>query len=127
MASSRFQYGSSGHSGIQVWEELADKEFLTREEAAEGAEAAFDRVFRDHDVPDEIPEHKLGSDGGGPLAGVLADAGVAASRSEARRLIRQGAVRADGRRIDDETLDAGELAGAVIQVGKRRFVRFVQG
>ncbi len=58
------------------------------------------------------------------LAILLADdAGLATSRSEVRRLIDQGAVRIDGRRAVDYKVDAAALQDAVVQVGKRRFVR----
>jgi tyrosyl-tRNA synthetase len=54
---------------------------------------------------------------------VLADAGLVSSRSEGRRMIKQGAVKIEGERIDDEFVDVSRLAGSVLQVGKRRFVR----
>jgi tyrosyl-tRNA synthetase len=49
------------------------------------------------------------------------------STSEARRLLRQGAVKLDGEALDGERLDlpAGELSGKILQVGKRRFLRLV--
>ena len=93
------------------------------EEAAAGAQAHFDRVFVRHEVPDDIPEFVL------PAAGlqvvqVLVAAGLAASNGEARRLVRQGAVTVDGRKIESEseTLSAG-----VLKVGKRRFLRLGAG
>lgn len=95
------------------------------EEAARDAEADFDRVFREHGTPDDIPEFALADDPDAPLVAVLEAAGVVSSRSEARRLIRQGAVRIDGEKVSDELLEASEFVGSVIQVGKRRFVRIV--
>ena len=93
------------------------------------AEAEFDRVFKSHDAPTEIPEHVLDSsearDGQLFLANVLRQAGLAKSNKEARRLIAQGGVRRDGEVVDDP--DAGatpeELDGATLQVGRRRWVR----
>jgi len=93
--------------------------------AAAEAEEAFDRVFRDHGFPEEIAEFDPATAPDRSLPTVLAAAGVASSRSEARRLIRQGAVRIDGERSDDESLDVSGIGDVVIQVGKRRFVRLV--
>lgn len=91
--------------------------------AAEAAEAAFDRIFKDKSAPEDMPEIAL--DGSDPqsLPALLEAAGLVASRSEARRLIKQGAVKLKGRRVEDEYVGAAELDGQVLQVGKRRFVR----
>lgn len=91
--------------------------------AASSAEAAFDRLFRSHEVPDDIEVHRLSETGEVSVPALLGDAGLVASRSEGRRMIKQGAVKIDGRKLDTEFVEASELAGAVIQVGKRRFVR----
>lgn len=91
--------------------------------AAVEAETAFDRLFKSREVPDDIPVVALTGDGSQSLPALLADAGLVSSRSESRRLIKQGAVKVDGAKIDSEFLDARTLRGAVIQVGKRRFVR----
>ena len=92
-------------------------------QAAAEAEAHFDRVFRQHEVPEEIEETTLAvQDGKLMLAAALTQAGLTASNGEARRLIRGGGVRLDGERIDDETIElpAGTY---LVQVGKRRFRR----
>ncbi len=95
-------------------------------EAAQVAEQEFDRVFREHRPPDDVPTHPLPSDDPVWLPGVLRDAGMVASGSEARRLIAQGAVRLDGNKIDSESVPRGDLAGRIVQVGKRRFVRLTE-
>lgn len=94
-------------------------------DAAIDAEAAFDRIFRSKDVPEEIAEFAL--PGGNPvwLPGVLKDAGLVKSSSEAKRLVAQGAVRIEGEAVAGEELARVDLTGKVVQVGKRRFVRFV--
>ncbi|MDK1018362.1 MAG: tyrosine--tRNA ligase [Actinomycetota bacterium] len=89
------------------------------------AEHAFDRLFREKQVPAEIPTAPLPTDAEVWLPKALADAGLVASNSEARRLIKQGAVKVNGERIDAETLSRDALENATVQVGKRRFVRFV--
>ena len=91
--------------------------------AAVEAETAFDRLFKSREIPDDIPVVALTGDGSQSIPALLADAGLVSSRSESRRLIKQGAVKVDGAKIDSEFLDARTLRGAVIQVGKRRFVR----
>ncbi len=95
------------------------------EAAALEAEAAFDRLFRDKALPDDVTVVAMPEAGerGVSLAELISDAGLAASRSEARRLISQGAVRIDGQRVDTEFVAPESLRGRVVQVGKRRFVR----
>ncbi len=56
---------------------------------------------------------------------MLADAGLAPSTSEARRLIAQGAVRVNGEPVSELDVPRATLEGALVQVGKRRFMRFV--
>lgn len=101
------------------------------EGAGQGAEAAFNRVFVDHQAPAEIEEFEFDS---GPeeadeihLPAVLAQA-FGVSRSEARRLLSQGGVRRDGEVLPAEPLDLppAELDGRVLQLGKRRFKRLRQ-
>jgi tyrosyl-tRNA synthetase len=98
------------------------------EGAGAAAEARFDQVHVRGELPDEIPTVSVGSDGGEVHLPHLLASEFGLSTSEARRLIQQGGVRIDGDVVDPGTLDvpAGELAGKVVQVGKRRFVR-VQG
>ena len=97
------------------------------EAAAQGAEAAFDRLFREHTAPDEVPEAGIPADAVDGtnvyLPRVLAELGLASSRSEARRLIAQGGVKVNGEQVLDEEMPLANLEGALLQVGKRRFVR----
>jgi tyrosyl-tRNA synthetase len=95
------------------------------DEEAQAAEAAFDRVFRDHGVPEDVPAYVLQATETQALPVVLEAAGLVGSRSEARRLIHQSAVKIDGEPVDEEVVQTEQLAGRVVQVGKRRFVRFV--
>ncbi len=94
------------------------------EEAAVTAEAAFDRLFREKAAPEEMAVVPVAVLGPLELPAFLADvAGLTKSRSEARRLIDQGAVRINGERVTGYTVESSDLHGAVIQVGKRRFVK----
>lgn len=92
------------------------------DEAASGAEAAFDQVFKEGGVPDDIPEASLPADDPVSLPALIRDA-FDMSASEARRMIDQGAVRIDGEVISDQELARVTLAGKVLRVGKRRFAR----
>ena len=93
--------------------------------AATSAEEAFDRLFKDKGVPDEVPEHRLGDDDPVWLPAALAASGLVRSNGEGRRLIAQGAVKLGGMPVDGEDVARSDLAGEVVQVGKRRFIRFV--
>lgn len=92
-------------------------------EAARGAEDTFNTVFRSKGIPDDIPTVHLESTDAVWLPALLCDAGLTKSNGEARRLISQGAVKIDGVRVDDETVDHADLIDQVVQVGKRRFLR----
>jgi tyrosyl-tRNA synthetase len=94
------------------------------EEAADGAEAHFTRVVREGQAPEDVPEVTL-EDGGGTvhLPAVLAEHLGIASTSEARRLIAAGGVKVNGETVTELDLPAERLDGALVQAGKRRFVR----
>jgi tyrosyl-tRNA synthetase len=98
-------------------------------DAAAGAEAAFDRVFRERGVPEEVPEVTIPVDAidgdRAYLPRVLAELELASSRTEARRLIAGGAVRINGDPITVEEAAVDDLDGALLQVGKRLFVRLL--
>ncbi len=94
-------------------------------EAAAGAEAAFDRIHKEKDLPDEVDEYQLGPGDPVSLPTLIRDAGLVASGGEGRRLIQQGAVRLDGEKLDEFEVPRDRLVGAVLQVGKRRFVRLL--
>jgi tyrosyl-tRNA synthetase len=89
------------------------------------AEAAFNRVFVDHEAPEEVEVWVMGPEETVHLPAALASA-FGVSRSEARRVIAQGGVRRDGEVLPPETLDyAGkDLDDRIIQLGKRRYRRF---
>jgi tyrosyl-tRNA synthetase len=99
--------------------------------SGEAAEAAFDRLFVKKDEPDEVPRHERpASDEPLGLLALIADLGLAPSRSEARRLVQQGGVAIDGARITEigHLLDATAGSRYRLRVGKRRFadVEFVE-
>ncbi len=92
------------------------------EEAARAAEAHFTRVVREGRAPDEVPEVELPTDDPVHLPGLLASA-FGLSTSEARRLIGQGGVRVNDEIASDLDVARDSLAGALVQAGKRRYVR----
>ena len=102
------------------------------EAAADAAEAHFDRLFREHAAPEEMPEVTLArgdqrirvQDGTAWLPGLLVAAGLAGSNSEAMRLIEQGAVSVDGTKVTDRNgrVPASDVP-VVLQRGKRNFAR----
>ena len=94
------------------------------EEAAEAAEAHFDRLFVRHEAPEEVDERTVTlSEDTAPLYWVLREAGLVASSSEGRRLIEQGGVSLDGDRVRDPTKELRAGSTVLLQVGKRRFAR----
>jgi tyrosyl-tRNA synthetase len=94
------------------------------DEAAAEAEEHFTRVVRQGREPEDVPEHALPAGDPVHLPAVLADA-FGLSTSEGRRLIAQGGVKVDGRPADALDVPRVLLEGAVVQAGKRRFVRLV--
>jgi tyrosyl-tRNA synthetase len=100
-------------------------------EAAGDAEARFDQVHRQKEIPDDIPEHTVApSDealqveaGEVWLPRLLTRVGLASSNSEAVRMIRQGAVSVEGERVDDHERRLPARGEYLVQRGKRRFAR----
>jgi tyrosyl-tRNA synthetase len=91
---------------------------------ADRAQQNFIARFQKGALPEDIPEVELSADSEGlPLANVLKQAGLTSSTSEALRMIKQGAVRIDGERVEDAGLIVAAGTAAVFQVGKRRFAR----
>jgi tyrosyl-tRNA synthetase len=89
---------------------------------AEAAAAEFDRVFAQKNLPDEIPQVQISPQ---PIAAskLLLACKLVPSGSEAKRMIKQGAVEIDGTKIDDPNAEITPKDSMVIQVGKRKFAR----
>ncbi|MDX9719996.1 MAG: tyrosine--tRNA ligase [Myxococcota bacterium] len=96
------------------------------EEAARNAQEAWKAQFSRREIPDELAEHRLalGDNGRLWIAHALVRSGLAASSSEARRLVKSGAVKKDGEVVqnDSEELEAGNY---VFKVGKRGWGRLI--
>jgi tyrosyl-tRNA synthetase len=99
------------------------------DDAARAAEERFDQVFRAHDIPEDVPVVAIPNDairdGRVWLPRLMAAVDLASSNAEARRLIAQGGVRLDGAPVTDPDAEylPDALAGRVVQVGRRRFLR----
>jgi tyrosyl-tRNA synthetase len=97
------------------------------DEAAEAAAGEFRRVFSNRETPGETVELAVEFNGAATIEVDLTDAlvrsGVAASKSEVRRLVSQGAIETDGARVDETRISVGK--DVVLRVGKHRFLRIV--
>ncbi|TVT51424.1 MAG: tyrosine--tRNA ligase [Sedimenticola thiotaurini] len=91
--------------------------------AATKANENFVARFQKGAMPDEMPELTLEAGEGLSLANLLKEAELVASTSEALRMIKQGAVKIDGEKIEDRNLVITAGVSAVYQVGKRRFAK----
>src|SRR5210317_336152 len=117
---------AAGRNPRDVKLDLAEEIVARFHGAAAGPDAReqFLARFQKGAMPDDMPDVKI--DGGGNpvrLTRILKEAGLTPSTSEAMRMIRQGAVKIDGQRIDDPAREVVPGDGLVCQVGKRRFAR----
>ncbi|EDK27305.1 tyrosyl-tRNA synthetase [Vibrionales bacterium SWAT-3] len=99
------------------------KEIIARfhsEADADAAEQEFVNRFAKNQVPDDMPEFEF--EAGLPIANVLKEAGLVNSTSDAMRMIKQGAAKIEGEKVEDNKL-VPEAGTAVYQVGKRKFAR----
>ena len=92
--------------------------------AAVEAEEAFDKIFIQSDVPDEMEEWNAGSERVVILS-MMCDSKLISSKREARRLIEQGAVTVNGKKITRITEEISLESPVVLKVGKRRFLRVI--
>jgi len=100
------------------------------EKAAESASEAFDKVFKDKEVPDDMPEVKVKK--GTKVIDVITENKLVSSKSEARRVIEQGGVKLNDEAIDSIEAEVGEglapedmAKGVVLKVGKRKFLKII--
>jgi tyrosyl-tRNA synthetase len=91
---------------------------LHGEEAAARAEADFDRRFRRHELPEDVPEHAPSDPA--DLVGTLVELGWYPTRSQARRVVEQGGVRVGDRQVG---LDHRLRGGDILRAGKRHLAR----
>jgi len=98
-------------------------------EAAREAQAEFERVFSEREIPTDIPEIKVAEadikDGKVWIVKLITTAGFAPTNSEARRLVQAGAVTIDGEKVSDPTAEIELRDGAILKVGKLKFGKIV--
>ncbi|QYK00682.1 tyrosine--tRNA ligase [Shewanella psychrotolerans] len=105
---------------------LLAKEIIARfhdEAAAEAAHQEFINRFQKGALPEDIAEVELVAGEGIAIANVLKEAGLVASTSDAMRMIKQGAAKIDGVKIEDTRLQLTAGTSGVFQVGKRKFAK----
>jgi tyrosyl-tRNA synthetase len=94
------------------------------EEAANAAQEEFDRIFVKKDLPDEVPEMSIDTENGSvSIIRLLTETKLATSNGEARRLIGQGGITVDGKRVDDDKATIEIHDAVIVKVGKRKFLR----
>lgn len=91
--------------------------------AAREAEEHFTRVFQKGEIPEEVVRLRSSAGNKSTLTAELTEAGLTKSRSEARRLLAQGAIEIDGKTITEDLEIAQIKKGSIIKVGKRRFAQ----
>jgi len=99
------------------------------DEAAGKAADEFDRIFKEHKTPDDIPQITLPSNEDGKhkiwIVKLLVDHGFASTNGEARRLVSQGGVSIDDKKHTDPAQEVDIKSGMILKVGKRRFAEIV--
>ena len=106
---------------------LLAKEIIARfhdESAAEGAHQDFIQRFQKNAIPDDMPEIEIAlGDEGIAIGNLLKEAKLVGSTSDTMRMIKQGAVKINGDKVEDTRLVIAEKGENVYQVGKRKFAR----
>jgi len=96
---------------------------------ADAAAAEFDRIFKEHALPDNIPDVQISgselTDGKIWITRLIVLCGFANTNSEARRLVQQGGVSINNDAINDPALNIEIKPDMILKVGKRRFARIV--
>ncbi len=121
------QSAEDGRNPRDIKFELAE-ELITRfhdKKSALAAQEAFIARFQKGQLPDEIPEKALHTDSPIGIANVMKDAGLVASTSEGYRMIKQGAVKIDGEKMQNKDLKLDKGFTGIIQVGKRRIAKVI--
>jgi tyrosyl-tRNA synthetase len=97
------------------------------EDAAHKAEEEFDRIFIEKSLPDEVEEYRLQPGNGiQTVIGLMTEARLVPSKSEARRLVEQGGVSIDGERVTDSNAALPDKPEFILKVGKRKFLKVLR-
>ena len=125
----------SEHNLIDARQQFAHDivSMLYDDEAADEAQQEFERVVGEGELPSDIPDLNVPSDterdGEIGVVDLLAASDLIQSKSDARRLVQQGGIRINGKVVTDPraSISATRLAGALVQIGKRGYVRVRTG
>jgi len=114
----------SGTNPMILKKQLAHRivAFYHGNKAADEAQRAFEKVFSQRELPDEMPEYKV-NNSVMRIAKLLTESGLCESGSEAKRLIQAGGVSIDGEKITSTDAEIEIKEGMVLRVGKRKFLR----
>jgi tyrosyl-tRNA synthetase len=105
--------------------------YLHGDDEAARSEENFDLVFKKKEVPDDIEEYVIKNQGTEDnriwIIKLVVDSGMSRSNGEARRLVKQGAIKLDGEKLEDDTVEIEVLSldGKILQKGKRHFRKIV--
>lgn len=100
--------------------------FYYDETEAKRKEEEFEQIFRDKKLPEEISEFKIDKMSVGLIDAIVMSK-LAPSKSEARRLIIQGGVKVDQKKVEEVDFELDLTSPKIVQVGKKRFVKLVGG
>jgi len=124
--SAESRLADSSINPMEVKRELARAvvELYYDAETAKNAENHFNTVVVGKGIPDDIPEYTLSSED--QIINVIFNAGLLKSKGEARRMIKQGAVKLDGESITDIQATITPSGEQILKVGKRRFLKVIK-
>jgi len=124
--SAESRLADSSINPMEVKRELARAvvELYYDAETAKNAENHFNTVVVGKGIPDDIPEYTLSSED--QIINVIFNAGLLKSKGEARRMIKQGAVKLDGESIADIQATIRPSGEQILKVGKRRFLKVIE-
>ena len=119
----KIRLSDSSINPMEIKRELARKivELYYDEDKSIDAENYFNNITVSKGMPDDIDEYKIDEEG--LLVNVIVDSGLLNSKSEARRMIKQSAVRLDGELVSDIQLTLSPGKERILKVGKRRFLK----
>ena len=106
-------------------------EYLYGPDEAKSSEENFDLLFKKKQIPDEVEEFQISREeakkGSMWIISILVGSGLVSSNGEARRMMKQGAIKLDGVRIDDDSMEIElkEIDGKILQKGKRHFRKII--
>ena len=124
--SAESRLADSSVNPMEVKRELARAvvELYYGAETANDAENHFNTVVVGKGIPDDIPEYTLSSED--QITNVIFNAGLLKSKGEARRMIKQGAVKLDGESITDIQATITPSGEQILKIGKRRFLKVIE-